>query len=48
MKLKGVDQATGELVQLQNSRNATLRTIGKAAAIAQIVFSTAKSAMSRF
>lgn len=47
-EVKGVEQATANLVQLQNSRNATLRTIGKAAAIAQITFSTAKAAMSVF
>ena len=43
---QGVKQATGELVELQNSRNATLKSIGKAAAIAQIIFKTAEAAIS--
>lgn len=38
-------QATGELVALQSSSNATLRAIGKAAALYQIGVKTAESAM---
>jgi hypothetical protein len=38
-------KGTNELVALQNSKNATLKGIGKAAAIANIVIKTAESAM---
>lgn len=44
--VKGTEQATGQLVQLQQSRNSTLKGIGKAAALVQIGIDTAKSAMS--
>lgn len=44
-EVEGINQATGELVALQNSRNATLKEIGKIAAISQIVIKTAQSAM---
>jgi hypothetical protein len=44
-EVQGVKQATGELVELQNSRNTKLKAIGKAAAIAQVVIKTAESAV---
>jgi len=47
-QVQGVKSATGELVQLQSSRNSTLKGIGKAAAIVQIGIDTAKSAMAIF
>lgn len=42
---QGQKQAFGELAQLQTSSNATLKGIGKTAAIANIVIKTAESAM---
>ena len=45
-QVKGVQQATGQLTQLQSSRNSTLAGIGKAAAITQLTIDTAKAAMS--
>lgn len=42
---QGTKQAFGELAQLQESSNATLKSIGKVAAIANIVIRTAESAM---
>lgn len=45
-EVQGVRTAAGELVALQNSKNATLKSIGKAAAVAQITIDTAKAAMS--
>ena len=44
-EVQGMNQATGELVQLTQSKNATLKSIGKAAAISQIIIKTAQSAM---
>lgn len=44
-EIQGVKSATGELVALQNSRNSTLKAIGKAAAVAQITVKTAESAI---
>lgn len=44
-QVQGTKQATGELVALQNSENATLKAIGKAAAVTQIGIKTAESAM---
>lgn len=44
-EVQGTKQATGELVALQNSKNAQLKSIGKAAAVAQIVIKTAESAI---
>lgn len=41
----GSKQAFGELAQLQQSSNSTLKAIGKVAAIANIVIKTAESAM---
>lgn len=41
----GTKQAFGELAQLQQSSNSTLKGIGKVAAIANIVIKTAESAM---
>ena len=43
--VQGAGQAAGELVALQQSTNATLKSIGKAAAIADITIKTAQSAM---
>lgn len=45
---KGSKTAFGELAQLQNSSNAELKAIGKAAAIANIGIKTAESAMAIF
>jgi chemotaxis protein histidine kinase CheA len=42
---QGSKSAFGELAQLQTSSNATLKAIGKAAAVANIVIKTAESAM---
>lgn len=42
---QGSKNAFQDLAQLQNSSNATLKSIGKAAAIANIAFSTAEAAM---
>ena len=47
-EVQGVRNGTAELVQLQNSRNNTLKSIGKAAAITQIVLKTATSAMNAY
>lgn len=44
-EVQGVKSASAELVQLQNSKNQTLKTIGKAAAVSQIAIATAESAM---
>jgi hypothetical protein len=44
-EVQGTKQAAGELVQLQNSKNETLKGIGKAAAVSQIAIATAESAM---
>lgn len=45
---KGAEKTAGELVKLQTSKNATLRAIGKAAAVTQITIDTARSAVSVF
>lgn len=47
-EVKGASQAASELVQLQQSKNSTLKAIGKAAAVAQITVDTARSAMNIF
>lgn len=47
-EVQGVKSATAELVQLQNSKNATLKQIGKVAAVAQITIKTAESAVNVF
>lgn len=47
-EIQGTKQATGELTQLAQSKNSTLKAIGKAASIAQIVMKTAESAMNVF
>lgn len=44
----GSKQAFGELAQLTQSSNATLKSIGKAAAVANIIIKTAESAMAIF
>lgn len=44
-EVQGFKQATGELVQLTQSKNSTLKAIGKAATISQIAIKTAESAM---
>lgn len=44
-EVKGFKQGTDELVGLQQSQNATLKTIGKASALTQIAIKTAESAM---
>jgi hypothetical protein len=44
-EVQGTQSAVGQLVQLQSSKNSQLKTIGKAAAIAQISIKTAESAM---
>jgi len=45
---QGSKQAFGELAQLTQSSNATLKGIGKAAAVANIIIKTAESAMAIF
>lgn len=45
---QGSKQAFGELAQLQQSSNSTLKTIGKAAAVANIIIKTGESAMNIF
>ncbi len=42
---QGTKSAFGELAQLQQSSNSTLKSIGKAAAVANIIIKTAESAM---
>lgn len=44
--IKGTSDATSQLVDMQNSRNSTLKSIGKAAAVTQILIDGVKSAMS--
>lgn len=47
-EVQGTKQATGDLIQLTQSKNETLKTIGKAAAVANVVIKTAESAMNIF
>lgn len=47
-EIKGAEKATSSLVGLANSKNATLKAIGKAAAISQITIRTAKGAMEAY
>jgi hypothetical protein len=47
-EVTGATSAANDLVALQNSKNATLKEIGKAAAIEQIVVQTATAAMNIF
>jgi hypothetical protein len=47
-EVQGAKSAVNDLVALQQSKNATLKTIGKAAAVASITISTAESAMNIF
>lgn len=44
----GTQNATNSLTQLQNSSNAELKAIGKAAAVAQVTIQTAQAAMNIF
>lgn len=44
-EVQGFSKATGELAQLQNSKNKELKAVGKAAAIADVTIKTAQSAM---
>lgn len=44
-EVKGTEKASGELVALTQSKNATLKSIGKAASVAQIAIQTATAAM---
>ena len=44
-EVKGTKSAADDLVALQQSKNATLKSIGKAAAVASIIVNTAESAM---
>jgi hypothetical protein len=44
-EVQGAKSAAGELVQLQQSKNSTLKSIGKVAAVAQITIGTAESAL---
>lgn len=44
-EVQGAKSAANELVALQQSKNATLKSIGKVAAVASITISTAESAM---
>lgn len=45
-EVQGINQATGELAQLTQSKNEQLKAIGKVAAVAQIIIQTAQAAMS--
>lgn len=47
-EVQGFKQATGDLVQLTNSKNSTLKQIGKVATVANITIKTAESAMNIF
>ena len=47
-ELQGAATAAGELAQLTQSQNSTLKAIGKVAAVADITIKTAKSAMNVF
>lgn len=47
-EVQGTKSASAELVSLQQSRNSTLKTIGKAAAVANITISTAEAAVNIF
>lgn len=44
-RVQSFKKASGDLVQLQQSENATLKAIGKAAAVAQITIQTAEAAV---
>lgn len=44
-EVTGFKAATADMSQLQNSKNREMKAVGKAAAIAQIIISTAQSAM---
>lgn len=47
-EVQGFKKGTSELLPLVNSKNATLKSIGKAAAVADITMKTAQSAMNAF
>jgi hypothetical protein len=47
-EVQGAKSAVNDLVALQQSKNSTLKAIGKAAAVASITISTAESAMNIF
>lgn len=47
-EVAGTEQAAGALVGLANSKNSTLKGIGKAAAVSQIAIDTAKGAVAAF
>ncbi|MBK9496917.1 MAG: hypothetical protein IPO08_20895 [Xanthomonadales bacterium] len=47
-EVQGFKRGTSELLPLVNSKNATLKSIGKAAAVADITIKTAQSAMNAF
>ncbi len=47
-KVNRVRELSGNLIQMQNSENQTLKSIGKAAAITNITIDTARAAMSVF
>jgi len=47
-EVQGAKSATGELVALTESKNATLKAIGKASAVTNIAIATAESAMNIF
>lgn len=47
-EVEGARSAAGQLVALQRSKNSTLKSIGKAAAITQITIDTAKGATSAY
>ncbi len=47
-EVQGVKNASNELVQLQNSKNKTLKSIGKRAAQVQIALDTARGAISAY
>lgn len=47
-EVKGVEKANSQLVQLSQSKNNTLKSIGKAAAVSQIAIDTAKGAVAAY
>jgi TP901 family phage tail tape measure protein len=47
-EVKLADQTAGQLVQLQNSKNSSLKAIGKAAALTQIGIKTAQGAIAAY
>jgi len=47
-EVKGVEQGNAQIIKLQNSKNNTLKSMGKAAAVTQIGIDTAKGAVAAY